>query len=751
MSVIRKKPEINKIIEALNDTEKAKLAAEVDNEAPLYTKSLINKNYYFSPLSNNTYEIAGILLELAPTNTVPGIVIRTNNNNNLREFFIQISYKQKLIMWRLNTINRTAKMIEEDLNINELRRLLEEVHDHIIASEIDSGSEPANKVLASDGDGGAEWKNAMDTITPETVESGSAVQLFGFDSEGNLVKDDMPEGIVVDDSLDTESNNAIANKPVAEKFAQVDEALDAKANVDGNYPTMTVGVADNLSPYDESSGADQDTPFSFQATGAGNGSQPDFSTGEFALMKEKQGNTVVVNQLARPLNASNWDFQDANGSFSDGVATFTANATDGQLYHQAQIKTLTNHKYIFVASIKTNASANEILLKYGWRTIAQNILTSGWQLLIDLLNQTKDVSTYITIIDARTSNFDAIQVKNVGLIDLTQWFNGDIPQDILDNPSNFFRYYQGSLAYNKGELVNSNGQFIKCIGMNQWDEVVEPGSINSDGSNQSNPTYLRSKNYIPVISNATYYFKCPNVTYFVVHYYDADKKHIDLVAAKNQTRTTPANCAYIRFYLGNDNYGTTYNHDISINLYYANEPRCLTYEPYEVLTNNDTGTETLRSAGSGVNKVKDYKLPNGEIHRLVGNRAYQSGDENDSSLITDGTTTNYPLAEPTTEQGTTFSENLEIDDFGSMDFGGDNGVPQGNLIFYPVDYKAFIDTLYNYTDGTPSNIALKSDLAVVDAKIGAKIPECPTTTDGTYVLKATVSDGEVVYSWVLEE
>ena len=95
-------------------------------------------------------------------------------------------------------------------------------------------------------------------------------------------------------------------------------------------------------------------------------------------------------------------------------------------------------------------------------------------------------------------------------------------------------------------------------------------------------------------------------------------------------------------------------------------------------------------------------------------------------------------------------ENLVIDDFGSMDFQGTNGVPQGNLIFYPVDYKAFVDTLYKYTEGTPSNIALKSDLAVVNEKIGAKIPECPTTTDGTYVLKATVSDGEVVYTWESE-
>ena len=31
------------------------------------------------------------------------------------------------------------------------------------------------------------------------------------------------------------------------------------------------------------------------------------------------------------------------------------------------------------------------------------------------------------------------------------------------------------------------------------------------------------------------------------------------------------------------------------------------------------------------------------------------------------------------------------------------------------------------------------------------IPECPATTDGTYVLEATVSNGKVTYNWVLKQ
>ena len=37
--------------------------------------------------------------------------------------------------------------------------------------------------------------------------------------------------------------------------------VNDKANVDGNYPTLTAGLADNLTPYSEDSGAEQDNPF----------------------------------------------------------------------------------------------------------------------------------------------------------------------------------------------------------------------------------------------------------------------------------------------------------------------------------------------------------------------------------------------------------------------------------------------------------------------------------------------------------
>ena len=551
--------------------------------------------------------------------------------------------------------------------------------------------------------------------------------------------------------------------------------VNGKANVDGNYPTMTVGVADQLSPYDDESGDDQDEPFSFQATGTGNGTQPDFSTGSIALMKEKRGNTVVVNQQAKDLTGSNWDLSQATGSFSDGVATFTANQQYGVLSSTAA-KTIVGHKYLFYLQIKptTDLSSNQVsfVANNGATEIGNSNKTASagvWNTWISLVDTNIEATRNYSILfiyDNRASGWDAIQVKQPTVIDLTQMFNGDIPQDLLDNPENFFRYYQGSLAYNEGTLVNANSRYLKAIGRNQWDEETVVS-----GSN------LITKNLIKVIPNTKYFIKVPYSlgSYgCTVYEYDSSDNLINTTVQWSNVYTTSSNATGIKieFYSG---YGTTYNHDITISIYYDDESGYDQYYPYEVLTNNDTGTEVLRSADS----VKDIKLPDGTIKRNVGTYIFTgnetvsysseydfftvacdingvafttkviisgyepvvsidddrwtqidgngtgirlanhslNGDTNAllTSLI--GKSFNYELAEPTTEQGTSFSENLVIDDFGSMDFQGTNGVPQGNLIFYPVDYKAFIDTLYDYTDGTPSNLAKKTDISSFFANI----------------------------------
>ena len=111
---------------------------------------------------------------------------------------------------------------------------------------------------------------------------------------------------------------------------------------------------------------------------------------------------------------------------------------------------------------------------------------------------------------------------------------------------------------------------VTRTGVNIWDEEWEAGSIdNSTGQNINLGTdRIRSKNYIPVKPNTSYCFVAMNTSIAqFLYFYDTNKGFLSIdgnVTRPSYVFTTPANCYYIRFRTGN-NYGTTYNHDISIN------------------------------------------------------------------------------------------------------------------------------------------------------------------------------------------
>ena len=103
-------------------------------------------------------------------------------------------------------------------------------------------------------------------------------------------------------------------------------------------------------------------------------------------------------------------------------------------------------------------------------------------------------------------------------------------------------------------------------GVNQWDEEWEVGTIGDNGVPVASTNTIRAKNYISVKPNTTYYLKNGFATNIYLHAYDVNKNWISLLVngSYDRTFTTPSNCRFILFRC-NSSYGTTYNHDISIN------------------------------------------------------------------------------------------------------------------------------------------------------------------------------------------
>lgn len=521
------------------------------------------------------------------------------------------------------------------------------------------------------------------------------------------------------------------------------DALARKANIDGSYDLMNTGTSDNWTPYSADSGATQDIPFINEGTGCGNGESV-VDTGSYLQFKKKLGNTVCVNQLVPDVSLANFAAYNASATASNGkiVATATAANTFGVYLKGTSAFSVAGHKYLLIAKVKLSR-AGQIFLDLEGIWTAQTV--SGTTETIVFMAQDATASGRGVVVYKTGSGIeigDTIEVSNVKAIDLTLFFgsNDAIPSHLLSHPEDWGKYFAGSLAYNAGTLDSADGTVMKSIGRQMWNEVWEVGGINySTGANEPDPSRIRSEDYIPITPNTAIYVK--NDSAGRICFYDSNKVHIGSDSKSNTYFTAPANAHFMRFCTASG-YGATYKKDITFSRYYPDESGYDQYYPYTVLAEVDTGSEVLRSAGA----VADEKTPDGTITRKVGVRAYAAGDESDPTVITDKTNTFYALATPTTEQGTAFAENIPCDDFGSLSWTQTKGIPQGNEIFYPVDYKASFDTLYNIVDGDMSALATDDELqAVAD-----RIPAAPDA-DGTYTLKATVSSGTKTYSWVADE
>ena len=132
---------------------------------------------------------------------------------------------------------------------------------------------------------------------------------------------------------------------------------------------------------------------------------------------------------------------------------------------------------------------------------------------------------------------------------------------------------------------------FESASINVWDEQWENGTFNTTTGANINNSQIRAKNKIPVSPSTEYYVATPSYLWFI--FYDSSENVITSglpsgnVGSSGNSRgigglyaqkfTTPSNCHYIRFYAQNV-YGSTYNHDISIN--YPSTDH--SYHPYGV-------------------------------------------------------------------------------------------------------------------------------------------------------------------------
>lgn len=443
----------------------------------------------------------------------------------------------------------------------------------------------------------------------------------------------------------------------------IDELDATKANTVGVYDDMVVGAAKAIAGNQR-----LDKVFTSMVVDGADG---------VAKINEVRGKSLVWNQLVQNGNFTsdnNWHIERGTKSISDNVASLIATSQYGDIYQD--INLVSGHKYLLSAYFKPTSASTNARLSIGGSGYSGGEGVSI--LLSDISDTTKftKVSTIgtwtknpsstnirIQFMDLRSSDWDTIQIKDIMCIDLTQMFGaGNEPVTVAEFEAMFpDAYYE----YNDGEIINNATEKLDVTGFNQWDEEWELCTYNvNTGSKSASTNRLGSKNKIPIFPSTTYYIQYPsNINQFFVFFYDINRNYInvyDNVANIYGTFNTPAKAAYMTFYIGGVDM-TTYNHDICINI--SDPSRNGTYEPYKhgtvplnlsTITGKHVGVEGaesvvifpdgMRQAGS----VADTLLvdDDGYARRAVvkvGSRAYQSGDESDSTVVTDLTNTLYAL------------------------------------------------------------------------------------------------------------
>ena len=434
------------------------------------------------------------------------------------------------------------------------------------------------------------------------------------------------------DSVDTSHSNAevladSASNPdafyvgrgyLAHNGEKVIEGIDEN----GTYPNVTVGNATDLTGRIEATSE----VFTYRPS-AGDKSIKD----DNAFIRRVKGNSVVWNQLVNGSEYSNTQTRyglqcsvTSNSREIRVVGTYAGDTsapdrnwyTAGALtYHTTGI---VGHKYLCHISGNKECS----LTVYGW--------CSGSTDIFDSIIKECTSAQQLTMAIKLPLVADGTQIDETIIIDihdLTQMFGaGNEPTTVEE----FRALYPNSYyPYNAGELRN-----LSCFG------------IRTIGFNEFNGTYARV---------------LPNEAYYLGGEYTSIGFAKELGGA-TETITIPSNRLYAPTEIG---YIYATGTDICINLHHTGY-RDGEYEPYKEVTHGlplwqITNGEPLRKAGSVYDEINET-----EYIRRVGVRGYATGDKDDATLLTDGTYTNYPLAEPIVTPITTpIDFNYYVEDFGT--------------------------------------------------------------------------------------
>ena len=505
--------------------------------------------------------------------------------------------------------------------------------------------------------------------------------------EERVIADENRRVVFAEKIAESEEATASANSAAARAEGTInslDKKLEKKADVDKRYPKMTAGFAQEI----VGDGSATPEEFSFRPTAGedrnvANTTYYDGERNGVARIEKIKGNSLVYNQglkFALDQTAKNgWWFRDIKAGGNPRIEgnkicyeVLESKKSTQQISQYCTI--ISGHKYFVHFWYNTNGIIND---GYGraWRfafstdlsgngiqsfIAPENRITSGYVDRIVTANDEYNYKVfilkepYINIPGGATIEH-TMEWADIWLIDLTKMFRaGNEPTTIEEF---WQRLPQGIdlSQYNEGEIINGNYGGIKTVGFNAF-----------------NGTYAK------VCAGCSYYLGGNYTSLGFTTEEGGTTEAIALPTSAESVGTTPSD----RLYTPSQNgYIYAEGENININISWDTEYGYLngTYQPYKPFerdlswigrikdsNGNLAFPNGMRSAGS----VRDEIWFNPttqmwEAVQKVGVRAYAEGDAEDTSVTTDGTNTNYALANTFV---TEISEDINLD-FDVSDYG----------------------------------------------------------------------------------
>ncbi len=432
----------------------------------------------------------------------------------------------------------------------------------------------------------------MATYVKNTWESGDTITA--------VLMNHIEEGIETIDNNLVSLDTTLTQEGDAAEAKAVGEQLNTKANVDGYYEELTSGSAEQLL---SSKFTEDGVPYVYRKTGGS------LDVGNRKLEKIV-GGTVVWNQLVQVAASSTTQNGVTITANADGSVVFDGTATGNVLFNAYPASPIPTGHVILITGCPSGGSTASYFLADGYG-IGTYDIGKGKVYRVSGTQQS-------TIAQHRIQSGTVCDnlVFKPQIFDLTKMFGATIADYVLSldtaNSGAGLAWFRSmfplyNYAYNEGELMSVQATQHETVGFNQWDEEWELGTFGtSSGADISRTDQIRSKNLIPVIPGATYYFSTSNGAAWTM-FFDENGNIVNpptldnsaswltsgyCIGITNRTFTMPQNAHYIRFYI-TQSYGGTYKHDICLNLSWTGY-RNGEYEPYSKHTRALQENLTLR-------------------------------------------------------------------------------------------------------------------------------------------------------------